>query len=444
VNVIEKPAVSVVILTWNGTAYIKPCLTALLAQEYPQPEVIVVDNASSDGTPDFIATEFPDVRLIRNQRNLGFSAGNNIGLQAASGDLLVLLNQDTQVHAGWLAALALAFEEPGAGIVGCKLLYPDGTIQHAGGYLHGPRGLTGHVGRHAAAEGQFDQLADSDFVTGAAIAISRETLAQIGPLDEGFAPAYYEDIDWCYRAHSAGYRVLYQPQAVLTHHESTATDALTYRRTYALIQGRLRFLIKHWPLDRLLNEFAPAEMAWLASLPCSKELTAARFAYLNNLLALPAILSFRASSPTEADALVNLLTDLRMTAQTVVAHMDAPSTAGWEGTTSSEQAPAALLGTLEDSHELREQPFTSHVPGFGPLIVAFRSLWNSVATRWYVRPIAHQQSVFNAQLIDYLESVEQRLQMQSGCIAANLGELTALAEYLARKEEGDSQGNASE
>jgi GT2 family glycosyltransferase len=440
----EKPAISVIVLTWNGAAYIEDCLTALLAQEYPQFEAIVVDNGSSDGTPELVSTEFPDVELIRNGRNLGFSAGNNIGLRAASGEVLVLLNQDTRVHAGWLTALALAFEEPGVGIVGCKLLYPDGTIQHAGGYLHGPRGLTGHVGRYAAADGQFDQLADVDFVTGAALAINRGSLAQIGPLDEGFRPAYYEDIDWCYRARSASYRVLYQPQAVVTHHESTATGTLGFEHTYAQYQGRLRFLLKHWPLDRLLNEFAPAEAARLTTVLRSEELTAARLAYLNNLLAIPAILTSRLGSSGEANALVDLLTDLRVAAQTGLAEMGPSSTGEEEDATSMEQAAANLLGALGEGQTLQEQPFASRVPVFGRAIVAFRNLWNSVATKWYVRPMAHQQSVFNAQLVSYLHGVEQRLQEQSWNVAANIGELTTLAEYLVRAEESDSQADAGD
>ncbi len=433
----EKPIVSVVILTWNGAAYIKACLTALLAQEHPQYEVIVVDNGSSDGTPDLVAKEFPVVKLIRNRCNLGFSAGNNIGLRAATGDVLVLLNQDTQVHPNWLAVLALTFEEPMVGIVGSKLLYPDGTVQHAGGYLYGPRGLTMHVGRHAEANGQFDQLADADFVTGAALAISRETLAQVGLLDEGFKPAYYEDIDWCYRVRSAGRRVLYQPQAMVTHHESTSTDARGYERAYALNQGRLRFLLKHWPLERLLNEFAPAERGWLTTMLHSEELMATRRAYLDNILALRAILTFRASTLAEADALVGLLAELRTVAQTSLLEIDSLGAASKGGTTSADPAPVNLLGELEKGQMLREQPFTSHVPAFGRLIEGFRELWNSMAAKWYVRPIAQQQSVFNSQLVSYLQSVERRLQSHSWNVAANIGELTALAENLGRTKEID-------
>jgi GT2 family glycosyltransferase len=435
-NVMSDPRASVVVLVWNGIGYLETCLDTVLAQDYADFEVIVVDNGSTDGSPDLVAERFPQVRLVRNQRNLGFAAGNNVGLRAAGGDLLVLLNQDTQVHAGWLAALARVFADPAIGIAGCKLLYPDGTIQHAGGTLYGPRGESAHVGRHAPDDGRFDQVADVDCVTAAALAISRAALEQIGPLDEGFAPAYYEDTDWCYRARAAGFRVVYQPQAVVTHHESTATGALGHARKFALNQGRLRFLFKHWPLERLLNEFGPAELAWVAGMDRCEELMAARRTYLNTLLALSGILDFRQSSPAEADALVGLLIDLRAAAMIGLA---SPALSSSEGTlTLPDHTQAYLLHSLQEMQMLQEQPFTSQVPVLGGLIVAIRNLWNSVAAKWYVRPLIQQQSSFNAQVVRYLEG-------QSRDVAENIRELTALAEHLAASEtrpSGDPQSGA--
>ena len=205
----NQPRATVIILVWNGRDYLEACLDAVLAQDYASFGVMVVDNGSTDGSPRLVADNFPEAELLTNDRNLGFAAGNNVGLQVLAGmpcetstDFAVLLNQDTVVHHGWLASLARTFAGTRVGIAGCKLLYPDGTIQHAGGYLYGPRGETGHRGRHDKAEGTTtpvagppDGLTDIEFVTGAALAISREALATIGPLDEGFWPAYYEDVD---------------------------------------------------------------------------------------------------------------------------------------------------------------------------------------------------------------------------------------------------------
>jgi GT2 family glycosyltransferase len=441
--------ISAIVLTWNGVAYIEECLASLLAQDCADLEVLVVDNGSADGTPELVAGRFPDVKLIRNERNLGFAAGNNCGLRAASGDLLLLLNQDVKVQPGFLACLARTCEEPAVGIAGGKLLYPDGTIQHAGGYLYGPRGETGHVGRHAPDDGRFDQVADADFVTAAALAIRRTALAQIGPLDEGFAPAYYEDVDWCYRARAAGWRVVYQPGAVAMHHESTATAPESHERKFALNQGRVRFLLKHRSLEQLLNEFGPAELAWVAGLDRSEEMMSARRAYLGNLLALPGILAFRGGSEQEADALVALLADLR-----------AASVAGLASLPLPEQVPAGqerdgdvILQALQQLQTLREHTFTSDVPVLGHLIVAVRDLWNNVATKWYVRPLIQQQSAFNEQIVAYLHALRRQLEYQdrlvehrdrlfrgqSRDVAENIRELTFLAGRIAELEIASSE-----
>lgn len=439
---------SVIILVWNGREYLEACLGAVLAQDYRYFEVIVVDNGSTDGSPDLVARRFPGVRLIRNERNLGFAAGNNVGLLAAasqppeaSSDLIVLLNQDTVVHPGWLESLALVFADPTIGIAGCKLLYPDGTIQHAGGYLYGPRGETDHIDRHVQDAGMAEPpaahteaLSDVEFVTGAALAISRAALDKVGPMDEGFWPAYYEDLDWCFRAKAAGFRVVVQPQAIVTHYESTATDALSYDRKQALNQGRIRFVFKYWPDARLMNEFGPAELAWVAAMYRCEELMAARRAYLNTLLALADILAFRACSLEEADALAGLLTDLRAAA-TPFSSSDSLGMTVAGSASATGRLPANLLDSLREYQTLREQPFTSDVPVLGRLIVGIRTLWSSVATKWYVRPIAHQQSLFNAQLLTYLQDVERRMQGQGEDIAANIRELTLVAEHLARNQE---------
>lgn len=426
----EMPAISVIILTWNGAEYIDACLTALLAQEPPASEIIVVDNSSTDGTPDLVAERFPGVRLIRNIRNVGFAAGNNLGMRAATGDLLLLLNQDTEVHTGFLASLARTFDDPAIGIAGCKLLYPDGTIQHAGGFLYRPRDESDHVGRHAPDDGRFDRPVDCEFVTAAALAISRAALARMGPLDEGFAPAYYEDADWCYRARAAGFRVVYQPQAVVTHHESTATNSAGHERRFALNQGRIRFAFKHRPLDRLRDEFGPAESAWIAAMDRGEDLMAARRSYLHTLLTLPDILAFRESSEKEAEALHGLLADLRAMAVAGLATLSPP-----EGAFAlAERERARLLQSLEDSQTLREHVFASEVPVVGGLIAAVRRLWNSVATKWYVRPILQQQSAFNEETVRYLQNLERRLEGQSRDVAENIRELTALAERLTNLE----------
>lgn len=432
-----QPKASVIVLAWNGMAYLDACLSAVLAQGYPAFEVIVVDNGSTDGSADFVAQCYPQVQLIRNERNLGFAAGNNVGLRAATGDVLVLLNQDTVVRQGWLEALVDTFQDPSVGIAGCKALYPDGSIQHAGGFIYGPRAETDHIGRHEPDDGRFDQMRDADFVTGAALAISRTALKRVGLLDEGFYPAYYEDVDWCYTVREAGFRVVYVPVARLIHYESQMAQRESHEHKYALHRGRLRFVFKHWTLERLEGEFVPAERAWAAHLERTVELMAARRAYLSTVLALPDILAFRQSSEEEADALVGLLTDLRAAAMSGLADLQAnrslapvpheppplrhSSRAEPEAEREADQGEkqeidqeadwpgARLPAKLEAGREIREPPFASRVPIVGGLIVALRRLWSSVAVRWYVRPLIQQQNIFNAQVVGYLKALQDRL-----------------------------------
>jgi GT2 family glycosyltransferase len=422
----DNARASVIVLAWNGIEFLGPCLDALLAQHFADFEVVVVDNGSSDGSADFVAESYPQVRLIRNERNIGFAAGNNIGLEAATGEVLVLLNQDTEVHEDWLEALVSTFDDASIGIAGCKLLYPDGTIQHAGGVLLGPRGETGHVGRHEEDDGRFDELTDAEFVTAAALAMSRAALERVGALDEGFSPAYYEDIDWCYRARAVGFRVVVQPQAIAIHHESTATGKQTYARDFAVHQGRVRFVFKHWPRERLVWEFGPAEQAWAKTMNRCTELMAVRHAYLKALLGLRDILTYRASSLDEADALAGLLSDLRAV---TVEGLERRDTRPYDGAPpAAESVDRTPFHKLQHRMTLREEPFSSGVPVFGKFIVAVRSLWNSVAAKWYVRPLVHQQNLFNTEVVSYLQG-------QSLDLAENIRELTTIAERLAYVEE---------
>ena len=261
------PTVSVIIPLWNGEKWIRPCLTALTKQAEAAPfalEVIVVDNGSSDGSPAIVEKEFPGVCLIRNGQNRGFAGGCNVGLAAAAGDVLVLLNQDTVVQNGWLAGLVAALDEadagePGVGVAGSLALLADGTtIQHAGGVVDLPLGIARHLGYGEALDSRWHAGADVRFVTGASLALRREVLEAIGPLDEGFWPGYYEDVDFCWRARDAGYRIRYAPASVLVHAESGSFTDPIYT-AWARLRGRLYFCLKHLPIPFFLDDFLPAE-----------------------------------------------------------------------------------------------------------------------------------------------------------------------------------------
>ncbi len=151
---------SIIIPVWNGSAHLPACLDSLLRLNAPTTalEIIAVDNASTDGSADLLAGRYPQVRLVCNARNEGFAGGCNRGLQAATGDYLILLNQDTVVTPSWLDWLQAALEDPAVGVAGCKILYPDSqTIQHAGGWLEWPLALAHHHGHGELDQGQWDR-----------------------------------------------------------------------------------------------------------------------------------------------------------------------------------------------------------------------------------------------------------------------------------------------
>lgn len=311
---------AVIVLTWNGGAEALRCLRALAALDPAPDAVLVVDNGSADGTPDRVAADFPAFTLLQNGRNLGFAGGMNAGLRAllasaAPPDVVVLLNQDTEVEPGWLGAARAPFDDPAVGAVGCKIRYADGSIQHAGVTLERPRALAHHVGWHEPDRGQHDEPRDAEYLTGAALALRAAALERVGLLDEGFAPAYFEDLDLCLRLRRAGYTLRYEPRAALSHHESLSVpDQLTRSAFYN--RGRLRFVLKSYPLDELLGPFAEAERAFLRAYAHGPEGRALRWAYAETLAALPEIAAGRRAAepdlPAEAPALLrDLLLGLR-------------------------------------------------------------------------------------------------------------------------------------
>jgi GT2 family glycosyltransferase len=457
---------SVIVLSWNGMEYLEDCLDAVLTQDHPDFEVIVVDNGSTDGSADFVAEHYPQVRLIRNERNLGFAAGNNVGLRAATGDVLVLLNQDTVVQAGWLAALTDTLQsDPEIGIAGSKALYPNGSIQHAGGYVS-IRGEGIHHGYRREANGQFDRMREVDFVTAAALAITRQAFEAIGELDEGFTPAYYEDVDWCYRAREAGCRVVYVPQAVLIHKEASTVADLSHEGMYLSHRNRMRFVLKHWPLDQFVGEFLPAEKSWLEDLGEGGErlVASVHHAYLYHLLHLSDLMAWRLRTLGTALDETETLADALLTLRTVVPL--GPARIGLSSATALDQhdelplpepvkppsepaperaaEPSIKEEVLEELHQrwaIQEHQFRSDVPILGPLIAAFRRRWNSVSTRWYVQPIIRQQSEFNARVVRMLGHFTQdmrravnRLDRQKGRLNQQEGWLNRQGERLSQQE----------
>ncbi len=277
----KDPLISVVIVTWNGKDDIDPCLKSVLNHDYPNLECIVIDNGSSDGTPEHIQQFYPEITLIRNSHNKGFTLGVNQGVEKSVGDVVFLLNQDAIMQKGLLTEIVHVLMTESVAIAGCKIYHPDGiTLQHAGGIFH-PNGLTDHFGAGEKDRGQYDEDRDVDYVTGAAFAFKKALVREIGYFDKRFSPAYFEELDFCIRASRAGYRVRYCHKAIALHKESTSTGKFS-RRFYTLYhRNRLKLVLKHFPLRYFLGTFRRAEWEWIRKFAINEQFIPICRAYLH-------------------------------------------------------------------------------------------------------------------------------------------------------------------
>ena len=253
---------SIIILTYHSDRFIGPCLESLKGLAGPSREIIVVDNASHDRTPEIVRGLALPVQLIVKEENLGFGGGNNVGWRAARGKYLIFLNPDTTVLPGWLEGMLAPFADPLVAVVGCKIYYPGGrTLQHAGAVLHS-NAFTDHIGHNEEDCGQYDSLRDVDYVMGASMAIRRPIMERLGGFDEDYFPAYFEESDLCYRLRKEGMRVVYTPHAAIHHHEAVSLEKFSdaFYRTY--YSSRIKFLIKNYGLTDWLFRFLAAEIRW--------------------------------------------------------------------------------------------------------------------------------------------------------------------------------------
>jgi GT2 family glycosyltransferase len=214
---------SVIIPNYNGLRFLSVCLDALEAQTYPPSltEIIVVDDASTDGSVAFVRAHFPRVRVVEMARNCGLAAACNTGAAAAQGDLLVMLNNDTEAEPGWLAALAAAAQfHPRAGSIASKmLLFDRRDTLHSAGDLMGADGIPRNRGVWQRDEGQYDADVTVFGGCGGGVAYRREAWQAAGGFDERLF-MYLEDVDLAWRLRLLGWEAVYAPEARLYHHLS--------------------------------------------------------------------------------------------------------------------------------------------------------------------------------------------------------------------------------
>ncbi len=212
------PLISVIIPNWNGARFLPTCLDSLRRQTYPNFEVIVVDNASTDNSVELIEREYPEVRLVKLSTNRGLTGGANAGIQVARGEIIALLNNDTEADPQWLMELHRALEaDPEAGMVASKmLLFDRRDVIHSAGDFYRVDGVPGNRGVWERDEGQFDGDRRVFGACGGAAAYRRAMLEEIGLFDEDFF-MYCEDVDLAWRAQLAGYPCAFAPRAIVYH-----------------------------------------------------------------------------------------------------------------------------------------------------------------------------------------------------------------------------------
>jgi GT2 family glycosyltransferase len=265
--------VSIVIVSWNVRDLLRRCVMSVASQQSTvnsekanlatgdwrlTTEVIIVDNASTDGSVAMLRESFPDARVIANAQNRGFTRANNQGFALARGRYLFALNPDTGLTPGALEAM-LAFMDahPRVGMVGPQLLYPDGSIQSsrrrfptlATAFFEStklqqwfPRNRL--LARYYVQDTRDDEIQSVDWIVGAAMFIRREVYEQIGGFDEDFF-MYSEELDWCYRAKKAGWDVVYFPRAQIIHHEGKSSEQVLAARDIYFHSSKIRFFRKH-------------------------------------------------------------------------------------------------------------------------------------------------------------------------------------------------------
>ena len=393
---------SIIVVSWNGVACLRECLDAILVQTGPDDQVIVVDNASTDGSAEFVHERYPQICLIENTCNLGFAGGLNVGLRAAQGDFLFSVNQDVTIASGWLESLLETIGRPGVGIVGCKLFYPDGTIQHAGGIMRWPQAVVGHYGYHQPDDGSWDKMRQVDFVTGAAWGFRRAVMEQIGFLDEGFWPGYYEEVDYCFRARQSDWQVVYTPKATGVHYESTSLEHGSEIYLEAFHRGRLRFVLKHHESRQAARDFFESEQQFAQAYTASAQRQILRRVYFDTLMSLPDLPNpVYLSTDSEADTSVPLpmgLIDGLSDLYSLATHVSRRGEKHMEDQPQATQLPV-----------LHEHDFRSSVPFVGPLIQAIRRGLYNLTAKWGILTVIEQQNQINQTIAQRLEEIEELL-----------------------------------
>lgn len=261
----HSPLLTIIVLTWNNFADTAECLHSLRQLDYPRYDVVLVDNGSTDGSIERLQSAFPEVEIIRNDRNLGYAGGNNVGIKHAltnGAEYLLILNNDTIVDPNLAAELvSISRACNNFGVLGCANYYYDNRkkIQFSGGMIDWKTGDVIDTTRHKIDEGQFKALREVDTVAGSCLFIPATVTKVVGSFDERYFLTF-EESDLCCRVKKAGYRVYTCMNAIIWHKVSVSGKAQKQGLNileYYLVRNRFLFLIKNSP-----KRFLPVSLSY--------------------------------------------------------------------------------------------------------------------------------------------------------------------------------------
>jgi GT2 family glycosyltransferase len=245
--------ISVIVPNYNGKHFLRACFTSLFSTGYSPLEVVMVDNASTDGSVDFVRSHFPKVKIIQSVQNLGFAGAVNLGIKAAKGDYLAILNNDTVVDSRWLIELKKAIaSHPEVGFCASKMVWlKNAKILDSAGIIYSWKGKAYDRGHGETDEGQYDQ---PEYVFGACNGASfyqRSVFEKIGLFDENFF-LVADDVDFSFRAQLAGIKCLYVPTAMVKHAGGGTVITWTEKKARFSAKHHLYIIIKNFPTKFLL------------------------------------------------------------------------------------------------------------------------------------------------------------------------------------------------
>ncbi len=261
--------ISIIVVNWNTVDMLRDCLTSVVQNlDDLDAEVIVIDNASSDGSQEMVGREFQNVVLIKNKENVGFAAANNQGFRIAKGEYVLLLNSDTIVHGDVLKqSVNYLVEHKSVGAMGCRVLNTDGSVQltcsefptltnllvmSSGLWkLKSPRWF----GKYLMTDWQRDSERSVEVISGCYLLLRQEVIREVGPLDEHFF-FFGEETDWCYRIRSADWQLMFAPVGEITHHGGGSVKKLNHKRDLLLTNSKVKLHRKHGGL-------VAASVCWL-------------------------------------------------------------------------------------------------------------------------------------------------------------------------------------